>query len=46
MRTGRIERKTAETDIRVEVTVYEPASYEQGVRLTRQIHRNAFGSSP
>jgi hypothetical protein len=27
------------SDIRVEVTVYEPASYEQGVRLTRQIPR-------
>jgi hypothetical protein len=29
------------SDIRVEVTVYEPASYEQGVRLTRQIPRDA-----
>jgi hypothetical protein len=26
-------------DIRVEVTVYEPRSYEQGVRLTRSIRR-------
>jgi hypothetical protein len=27
------------TDIRVEVTVFEPQAYEQGVRLTRTIHR-------
>lgn len=26
-------------DIRVEVTVYEPRSYEQGVRLNRSIRR-------
>ena len=26
-------------DIRVEVTVYEPRSYEEGVRLTRSIRR-------
>jgi hypothetical protein len=28
-------------DIRVEVTVYEPQSYEQGVRLTRSIRSKA-----
>jgi hypothetical protein len=28
-------------DIRVEVTVYEPRSYEDGVRLTRVIPRDA-----
>ena len=27
-------------DIRVEVTVYEPRSYEDGVRLTRVIAKN------
>jgi hypothetical protein len=27
------------SDIRVEVTVYEPHAYEQGVKLTRTIHR-------
>ena len=27
-------------DIRVEVTVYEPRSYEEGVRLTRMISRD------
>jgi hypothetical protein len=27
------------TNIRVEVTVYEPRSYEDGVRLTRSIRR-------
>ena len=27
-------------DIRVEVTVYEPRSYEDGVRLTRMIEKN------
>ncbi len=26
-------------DIRVEITVYEPQAYEQGVRLTRMIRR-------
>jgi hypothetical protein len=28
------------SDIRVEVTVYEPADYERGVRLTRAIPRD------
>lgn len=28
-----------DSDIRVEVTVYEPRSYEAGVRLTRSIRR-------
>jgi hypothetical protein len=27
------------TDIRVEITVFEPHAYEQGVRLARIIHR-------
>ena len=27
------------SNIRVEVTVYEPQAYEQGFRLTRTIHR-------
>jgi len=27
------------SDIRVEVTVYEPHAYEEGVKLTRTIHR-------
>lgn len=29
-------------DIRVEVTVYEPRSYEQGVRLNRSIRRQTL----
>jgi hypothetical protein len=30
------------SDIRVEVTVFEPTAYEQGVRLTRSIPRDPF----
>jgi hypothetical protein len=30
------------SDIRVEVTVYEPEAYEHGVRLTRAIPREPF----
>jgi hypothetical protein len=33
------------SDIRVEVTVFEPDAYEQGVRLTRSIPRASFGNA-
>jgi len=33
-------------DIRVEITVYEPRAYEQGVRLTRVIRRGEGTAKP
>jgi hypothetical protein len=33
-------------DIRVEVTVYEPHSYEEGIKVVREIRRDASESIP